>query len=151
MNRYKTSIDDPNPKIPGISLLLTYRCTAECSHCFTSSSTTKDDPMKLSEVQEYLEEAKKVGAKWVWFFGGEPFFYFDLLLGSVEYAKQIGFSTNITSNAFWATSEELALKKLRLLEERGLDLISLVLIPFTGNMFHWSTFVTQPRLPKNWA
>ncbi len=121
-----------NREIPSINLLLTYRCTAECSHCFASSSTRKDDPMKLSEVQEYLEEAKKVGAKSVWFFGGEPFFYFDLLADGVESAKQMGLSPTTTSNAFWATSEEAALKRLGLLKEKGLDLVS-----FSADPFHW--------------
>jgi hypothetical protein len=88
--------------------------------------------MPLSEVQQYLEEAKKVGAKSVWFFGGEPFFYFDLLVGGVEYAKQIGLTPTTTSNAFWAVSEELALKRLRLLKERGLENVS-----FSADPFHW--------------
>ena len=123
---------DPDRKIPSINLLLTYRCTAECSHCFASSSTSSDDPMKLSEVKEYLEEAKKVGAKSVWFFGGEPFFYFDLLANGVEYAKQIGLTPTTTSNAFWAKSEEAALKRLSLLKERGLHPIS-----FSADPFHW--------------
>jgi len=132
MNRHKASIDNPERKIPGISLLLTYRCTSECSHCFASSSTRKDEPMKLSEVQEYLEEAKKVGAKSVWFFGGEPFFYFDLLLGGIEYAKQLGLVPTTTSNAFWATSEDLASKRMWLLKEKGLERIS-----FSADPFHW--------------
>ena len=125
-------IGDPDRKIPSINLLLTYRCTAECSHCFASSSTRKDDPMKISEVQEYLKEGKKAGAKSVWFFGGEPFFYFDLLLRGVEYAKEIGLVPTTTSNAFWATSEELALKRLSLLKEKGLDSVS-----FSADPFHW--------------
>jgi MoaA/NifB/PqqE/SkfB family radical SAM enzyme len=88
--------------------------------------------MTLSEVREYLDEAKKVGAKSVWFFGGEPLFYFDLLLGGVEYAKQIGLTATTTSNAFWAVSEELALKRLRLLKGKGLAWIS-----FSADPFHW--------------
>jgi hypothetical protein len=88
--------------------------------------------MKLSEVQEYLEEAKKVGAKWVWFFGGEPFFYFDLLAGGIEYAKQLGMVPTTTSNAFWAVSEGAALKRLRWLKEKGLDRVS-----FSADPFHW--------------
>jgi hypothetical protein len=88
--------------------------------------------MSLSEVQEYLEEAKKVGVKSVLFFGGEPFFHFDLLLGGIEYAKQLGLVPTAISNAFWAVSEELALKRLHRLKERGLDSIS-----FSADPFHW--------------
>jgi len=132
MNKNKILNGDGNREIPSISLLLTYRCTAECSHCFASSSTSKDDPMELSEVQEYLQEAKKVGAKRVWFFGGEPLFYFDLLVGGIEYARQLGLVPTTTSNAFWAVSEESALKRLCVLKEKGLERIS-----FSADPFHW--------------
>jgi len=30
-------IDDPNRKLLSVDLLLTYRCTSECSHCYVSS------------------------------------------------------------------------------------------------------------------
>ncbi|MDO9575318.1 MAG: radical SAM protein [bacterium] len=143
MNSHETLIGDPHQvshselelraqKISAVQLLLTYRCTAECSHCFTSSSTRKDDPMKLAEVQEYLKEAKKVGARRVWFFGGEPFLYFDLLLGAIESTKHLGLEATTTSNAFWATSVESALKRLRPLRERALDSIA-----FSADPFHW--------------
>jgi len=132
MNSHEILISDPNPKLQWVNLLLTYKCTAECSHCFTSSSTCKDDPMNLIEVQEYLEEAKKVGASRVWIFGGEPFFYFELLLGATKLAKQFGFHILVTSNAFWAITEESALRRLGLLKEAGLDSIA-----FSADPFHW--------------
>jgi MoaA/NifB/PqqE/SkfB family radical SAM enzyme len=131
-NEKKTPIGDPDRRLRFLYLILTYRCTSECSHCFASSSTRKDDPMKLSEVQEYLKEAKKLGTRWVWLFGGEPFLYFDLLLGAIESAKDLGFSMWTTSNAFWATSEEEALRWLRPLKEKRLDSIQ-----FSADPFHW--------------
>ncbi len=130
MGEEKTLIGNLNQKLQWVCLLLTYRCTSECSHCFTSSSTHKDDPMKLSEAQEYLEEAKRVGARRVWLFGGEPFFYFDLLLSIVESAKQLGLEVTTTSNAFWATSEESAVRRLCPLKEKGLEYISSSADPF---------------------
>jgi len=132
MNEHKTSFGDPSGKLLSVTFLLTYRYTSECSHCFAASSTRKDDPMKLSEVQEYLEEAKKVGAKWIWLIGGEPFLYFDLLLGAIKSANHLGLKTMTTSNAFWAISEESALKKLHPLKKKGLDCIS-----FSADPYHW--------------
>lgn len=132
MNSYETLIGDPNSKLQWVNLLLTYKCTAECSHCFTSSSTHKGGLMKLMDVQEHLEEAKKVGASRLWIFGGEPFFYFDLLLGTVKLAKQLGFHVLTTSNAFWAKTEEVALRRLCRLKEVELDSIA-----FSADPFHW--------------
>lgn len=116
MNEEKTSNCDLRGLNIGFRLLyliLTYRCTSECSHCFASSSTSKNDPMKLHEIQEYLEKAKELGAKPIWLLGGEPFLYFDLLLDAVESVKNLGLSIWTTSNAFWTTSEKTALRWLR--------------------------------------
>jgi hypothetical protein len=88
--------------------------------------------MELSDAQEYLKEVKKLGASFVWLIGGEPFLCFDLLLGAIESAKQLGLEAITTSNAFWATSEESALRKLSLLKEKGLDEIT-----FSADPFHW--------------
>ena len=132
MNSHKRLINHPKRKLQWVNLLLTYRCTAECSHCFTSSSTRREGVMKLTEVHEYLEEAKKVGANRVWIFGGDPFFYFELLLGTVKFAKQLGFHILTTSNAFWAITKKSALRRLGLLKEAGLDSIA-----FSADPFHW--------------
>jgi len=86
--------------------------------------------MALSEAREYLSEAREAGAVEVCFFGGEPLYHFDLLTGGVEHARKVGLSPITMSNAFWATSEELALKRLRLLRERGLDSIWFSADPF---------------------
>jgi len=118
------------PSIDSISLALTYRCTAECSHCFMASSTSKDHPMTLSEAREYLAEARKAGATSVWFYGGEPFLYFDLLAGAVDYARQLGLVPTATSNAFWAVSEKASAERLSLLKEKGLQELSFSADPF---------------------
>lgn len=116
--------------IGSISLALTYRCTAECSHCFMASSASRDDTMTLPEVDGYLTEAKRAGATSVWFFGGEPFFYFDLFASGVECARQLGLVPTATTNAFWAVSERTSAKRLSLLKEKGLQKLSFSADPF---------------------
>lgn len=111
-------------------LFLTYRCTAECSYCFAASSTRKGKLMEVADVREYIEEAQKAGATWVSFFGGEPFFHFDLLKEGIKHARRIGLETAIASNAFWAPSEKSALERLRLLKEIGLREIAISSDPF---------------------
>jgi len=86
--------------------------------------------MEVPDMREYMEEAQKVGATWVSFFGGEPFLYFDLLKQGIKHARSIGLETAIASNAFWATSEESALERLRSLKEIGLGEIAVASDPF---------------------
>lgn len=111
-------------------IMPTYRCTSECSHCFVGSSTRKGGLMELPDMQEYLSESQKAGATGVWFIGGEPFIHFELLKEGIRYAKGIGLHAEVTSNAFWATSEELALRKLGQLIEAGLGRIGFSVDPF---------------------
>ncbi len=77
--------------ISDLIIVPTYRCTAECSHCFTASSTRKDGVMKLSDMREYMDEAQEAGAKSVVFFGGEPL-YFDLMEMSIRWRAVLAIS-----------------------------------------------------------
>lgn len=93
--------------------------------------------MGLAELREYLDEERKVmdvipkeGFTYAQFIGGEPFIHLDLLKEGIKHAKQIGLGANIITNSFWATSEELALRRLRQLKEIGLDRLALSVDPF---------------------
>jgi len=130
MNVEKTQKQDQDGTIRSLILYPTYRCTAECSCCFTASSTRKGRVMELSDIQDYMDEARKAGASSVAFFGGEPFLYFDLLKEGIEYATGIGLQSAMPTNAFWAASEKLALERLNLLKERGLVGISVSADPY---------------------
>jgi MoaA/NifB/PqqE/SkfB family radical SAM enzyme len=50
-------------------------CNLACTHCFVSCSPTNHthEPMRLAEVERYLEEAQGLGVKEYYFTGGEPF------------------------------------------------------------------------------
>jgi len=86
--------------------------------------------MELSDMKEYLDERRKLGSGSVYFFGGEPFLYFDLLTEGIKHARKIGLEPAVLSNGFWATYEQLATKRLRLLREIGINHISLSVDPF---------------------
>lgn len=116
--------------IGSVIVMPTYRCTAECSHCLFGSSTRKGGLMEVADMREYLDEARKAGAKSVWLRGGESLLHFDLFTEGVRYAKRIGLVPTTASNAFWATSEESALEKLRCLKEAGLADIGMHTDPF---------------------
>jgi hypothetical protein len=58
------------------------------------------------------------------FTGGEPFLDFDLLLSVVSHGKKLNGRVTCVTNAFWARSDEIARKKLEVLREAGLYLLS---------------------------
>ena len=104
--------------LSGVHLLLTYRCTHECEHCFVFSSPRARGTFTLAGVVDVLDQARAVGSvEWIYFEGGEPFLYYPLLLAGLEAAADRGFRTGVVTNAFWA--EHDAELWLRPLAERG--------------------------------
>ena len=116
-----------------IHILLTYKCTFECDHCFLYSHPYAEGTMTLPQICRVLDEAKKIDSvKWIYFEGGEPFLYYPLLLEGVKLARNMGFQVGIVTNSYWATSEEDAELWLRPLHEIGLDYLSI-----SDDLFHY--------------
>jgi hypothetical protein len=101
-------------KLTALHLLLTYRCTYECDHCFVWGSPWQRGTMTQAEIGRILTQAGQVETiTGIYFEGGEPFLYYGTLLAGVRRAADAGFTTGIVSNAYWATSVADALAALR--------------------------------------
>jgi hypothetical protein len=112
--------------LTGVHLLLTYRCTFECGHCFVYSSPRAEGTMRLGQVRDILDQARDAGTVTsIYFEGGEPFLFYPTLVEGVRLARERGFEVGIVSNSYWALSEEDALAGLRPLAELGLASLSL--------------------------
>lgn len=104
-----------------LHLLLTYRCTEECDHCFVWGSPQQSGVMTLAEMRRVFDQGQALGSvESISFEGGEPFLYYGVLLEGVREAGARGWKTEVISNAYWATSSEDALAWLRPLAEAGL-------------------------------
>ncbi len=70
--------------------------------------------MSREVVEHILDQAEELGTiEWIYFEGGEPFLFFELLLWGVRQAYQRGFRVGMVSNAYWAEDKEKTLEKLR--------------------------------------
>jgi len=108
--------------ITEIDLLLTYKCNLECDHCFVFGSPDATGVMKLSDIEEILNQTEKVGSvEWVYIEGGEPVLYYPVLLYGLKEAKKRGFKTGFITNSYWATSVEDAKEWLRPIAEIGIQ------------------------------
>ena len=97
-----------------LHLLLTGECNYECDHCFVWSGPGQGNTMDRKIIGHILDQAEDLGTiEWIYFEGGEPFLFFELLLWGVQQAHQRGFQVGIVSNAYWAENEEKAIEKLR--------------------------------------
>ena len=97
-----------------LHLLLSYQCNYECDHCFVWSGPSVDGTMTLDTIDHILNEAEQLGTiRWIYFEGGEPFRFYEILRNGVLHAREKGFRVGIVSNAFWAKSEEDAIEWLK--------------------------------------
>jgi hypothetical protein len=100
--------------LTGLHLLLTYECNYECDHCFVWGSPSLSGTMSIETIANILQQAEALGTiEWIYFEGGEPSLYYELLCSGARLAREHGFKVGIVSNASWATNEADALKWLQ--------------------------------------
>ena len=119
-------------KLEGLHILLTYRCTYECDHCFVWGSPWQKGTLTFAQIERILEQAKEAGVSSIYFEGGEPFLYYAILVQAVRKAADMGFSVGIVSNAYWANTVADAEEWLRPFAGRLADLT------VSSDLFHCS-------------
>jgi organic radical activating enzyme len=103
-----------------IHLLLTYKCSLRCDHCYVYGSPRARGTFNLPQVSKLLAEAAKVGkVEWIYFDGGEPFLVYPLLLQSIRKARNYGFKVGVVTNGYFARTEETAIHFLEPLRQMG--------------------------------
>jgi len=100
-------------KLSGLHILLTVQCTRECEHCFMWGGPRQRGTLSIEQIKQILDQAKELGVEWIYFEGGEPFIYYDILVDGVRMAAEMGFSIGIVSNAYWASSVTEAVERLQ--------------------------------------
>ena len=108
-----------------VGLLLTYRCIAECRHCFFECSPRRTEAMTHQTARRVIPEAVSLGAKLVSFSGGEPFLEYDSLRELISLSSENGLNTEVVSNGFWGETIEKSQGALKPLIEAGLDVLNL--------------------------
>jgi hypothetical protein len=97
-----------------LHLLLTYECNYECDHCFVWGAPSQSGTMTIETIEHILGEAEALGTiEWIYFEGGEAFLYYETLCAGIRLSKQCGFKVGIVSNAYWASTDDEALKWLQ--------------------------------------
>ncbi|HTQ55882.1 MAG TPA: hypothetical protein VMI94_15550 [Bryobacteraceae bacterium] len=100
--------------LTGIHVLLTYRCTYECDHCFLHCGPNRAGAFTLPQLRTLFHEIAAIGTiRTVYFEGGEPFLHYATLLEGVRMAHAAGLESGIVTNAYWATSLDDAICCLR--------------------------------------
>ena len=125
--------------LTGIHFLLTYMCNFECDHCFLYCSPSAKGTFTISQVDQVLEEAEKIGTiEWIFFEGGEPSLFYPLLLESIRRSSSKGFKVGLVTNAYGINSREDAVLWLEPLAKAGLTYLSI-----SNDAFHYGEQVVN--------
>lgn len=93
--------------LKGLHILLTYRCTSRCDHCFVWGAPEQTGVFTLAQLDDVLGQAREAGTiEWIYFEGGEPFLFYPVLLHGVRAAAARGFHVGVVTNAYWATTAQ---------------------------------------------
>ena len=113
MTRDPSRIKQPC-SLTGLHLLLTYECNFECDHCFVWGGPSQNGTMTIETVRDILGQADALGGvEWIYFEGGEAFLHYKALIAGIRLAKESDFKVGIVTNAYWATTDSVALDWLR--------------------------------------
>lgn len=120
-------------KFNSIHVLLTYQCNFECDHCFAWGSPWQTGTFTGEQLEHVFQQAVALGTIDEFYFeGGETFLYYPILTQAILRATQLGFSTGIVTNGYWATTVEDAFVWLKPLAFAGLDRIEISCDLFHG-------------------
>ena len=100
--------------LTGVHILLTYKCSQECDHCFLQCSPQREGTFTLRQLRKLIAEIVNIKTvDTVYFEGGEPFLFYPLLLEGLRMVRAAGLEAGIVTNGYWATSVEDAEQWLR--------------------------------------
>jgi hypothetical protein len=120
-------------RLTGLHLLVTYRCTYECEHCFVWSSPDLEDTMGIGRLREVIDQAAALGSiETVYFEGGEPTLAYPVLLEAAAHAWGKGLDIGLVTNCYWATSVEDAVLWLRPFKDLSTVDLSVSSYPYYG-------------------
>lgn len=102
----------------------TWQCTASCKDCGTFSTPHNKIQLALCDILGAIECASREGFSVVVFTGGEATLRWNDLISGIKYARKLGLSTRLVTNAWWAKSNYIAKKHMESLHSAGLNEIN---------------------------
>jgi pyruvate-formate lyase-activating enzyme len=104
-----------------LTILGTYKCTAQCQNCCFGSNPFLTQRLDLAEIISFIREgAHYPRCKLVGFSGGECFLLRDDLVRAVEFASSLGLVSRCVTNGYWAKRMEHGRRRLEALLAVGL-------------------------------
>jgi organic radical activating enzyme len=101
--------------LKNVGFMLTYKCNICCPHCIVEAGPHRKEVIDLTEACDWIKQAREYRGGYILALaltGGEPFYDMGLLKKIAEYASSLGFIVSAVTNAYWATTPQIAEKTL---------------------------------------
>lgn len=108
-----------------LSLVITYKCNAQCSHCCFECSPSNNIAISPEMIEKILRESKTFTK--ITISGGEPFLDFMALESLIEAVSDCGNfrEISVVTNCYWAGTFEKAIKILTNMKMKGLGFLGI--------------------------
>lgn len=109
-----------------LSIITTYRCSSACENCCFQCNPLRKEMFSIDEMRKYIKESVDAfpTIKVLVLTGGECFLLQEGLDTLIEYATNLGLSTRVVTNGFWAKEYFYACKRIKELVDVGLKEIN---------------------------
>lgn len=116
-----------------LGLMFTHRCPIACRHCGIESGPHNRTAMPLPLARRVIEEAASLDPRpsTIVFTGGEAMMYPAVLEELLALCCDLGLSTRVVTNGFWARDPAKARRLLHRLRIAGLDSLN-----FSADRYH---------------
>lgn len=110
-----------------LTILGTYRCTAECENCCFDSNPRIRRRLSCAEIVGFIDAAatQVPDLEMVVFSGGECFLLGKDLVTAVRRAAELGLGTRCVTNGYWARTPDAAHRRLWPLLTSGLNEVNI--------------------------
>jgi MoaA/NifB/PqqE/SkfB family radical SAM enzyme len=114
-----------------LGFIFTETCNFRCRHCCNESGPDAHATMGATEIEDHIAEAARSGRfREIGISGGEPFLFPGELLVMVQAARRNGLGSSVTTNAYWARTEQRARATIEPLVRAGLTSIAISVSSF---------------------
>jgi radical SAM protein with 4Fe4S-binding SPASM domain len=98
MEEFETMIPPQDRKPYLVGWEITSQCNLSCPHCFSAAAKRPHNEMDTAECKNVIDDLAQLGVSIIGWTGGEPLLREDLE-ELIDYARQKGIKSNITTNA----------------------------------------------------
>lgn len=104
------------PFLWNMGFLITYRCQIACPHCIVEAGPHRKEEALLSDAFKWIQQIANYRngyIKVLTLTGGEPFYNIEYLKKIADFGEQCGLVVSVVTNAFWASTQEEAVRTLK--------------------------------------